>query len=162
MTWEYCEQWSNLLEEPMAPMSAAQAAQRHAAGKLYTAVQSSGGNGSPLLRVEVRLETGYVSVIFMDQRGRDELSCTFSVVGNRLFLQAVTFYSYGDSEECGGYAVVESLETYEFQQGGVVCRTLDEAGERHRESRSGIDVSGQWENLPDFVEYDFLIRRERS
>ncbi|MZE81021.1 hypothetical protein [Streptomyces xinghaiensis] len=101
-------------------------------------------------------------VILMDRRGRDELDCTFSVVGNRLFLQAVTSCSYGDSEERGGYAVAEAAETCKFQQDGLVCQALDEVGEKHRESRFGMDVSDQRENVSDFGECDSLIRRERS
>ena len=161
MIWTYCEQWNNLTETPMNPLTPAQAQARHASGQLYTAVASAADRSVPAQRVEIRLETGYVSVIFMDEYGRDTLDYTFTVTSGSLFLETATSHSYGNSQERGGYAEADRTETYEFTTDGVMRRTIEADGEESSESRHGIDVSSNWENVPNFGAYSSLTRRER-
>jgi hypothetical protein len=161
MNWTYCEQWNNLTETPMTPLTPEQAQARHASGALYTAVASPAEQSAPILRVEMRLETGYASVIFMDEYGRDTLDYTFTLINGSFFLETATSYSYGDSQERGGYADADRTETYEFTTGGVIQRTVEEEGTESHESRQGADVSSNWEPVPDFGAYASLIRRER-
>ncbi|MDF3141664.1 MULTISPECIES: hypothetical protein [unclassified Streptomyces] len=56
MIWTYCEQWSNLAETPMNPLTPEQAQARHASGELYTAVASPAEQSAPALRVAMRLD----------------------------------------------------------------------------------------------------------
>jgi len=161
MIWTYCEQWNNLTETPMNPLTPAQAEARHTSGRLYTAVASAADHSGPAQRVEIRLETGYVSVIFMDEYGRDTLDYTFNVISGSLFLETVASHSYGNSQERGGYAEADRTETYEFTTDGVMRRTIEADGEESKESRHGIDVSSNWEKVPDFGAYSSLTRRER-
>jgi len=144
----------------MDPLTPAQAEARHASGELYTAVATA-DRPAPTQRVEIRLETGYVSVIFMDDHGRDTLDYTFNVTSGSLFLETATSYSYGNSQERGGYAEADRTETYEFTTDGVMRRTIEADGEEWRESHHGIDVSSNWEKIPDFGAYSSLTRRER-
>ncbi|MFF3914449.1 hypothetical protein ACFYZB_13320 [Streptomyces sp. NPDC001852] len=123
MTWTYCEQWNNL----------------------YTAVASPDDHSAATLRVKMRLETGYTSVIFMDAHGRDTLDHTFTLINGSLFLETATSYDYGDSQERGGYAEAERTESYGFTTDG-----------------HGIDVTSNWESVPNFGAYDALIRRDRA
>ncbi|MDT3396327.1 hypothetical protein RKE29_06680 [Streptomyces sp. B1866] len=162
MIWTYCEQWNNLTETPMESLTPEQARARHVSGQLYTAVASPDEHSAPVLRVEIRLETGYASVIFMDEHGRDSLDYTFTLTNGSLFLETATSYDYGDSEERGGYADAERMESYEFTTDGIMRRTVEVDGEESRESRNGIDVTSNWESVPDFGVYDALIRRERA
>ncbi|GHD96586.1 hypothetical protein [Streptomyces naganishii] len=162
MIWTYCEQWNNLTESPMGPFTPEQARGRHESGQLYTAVAFLDGKSSPVLRVEMRLETGYASVIFMDECGRDSLDYTFGLVDGALFLEAATSYDYGDSPERGGYADAERVESYEFTRDGVIRRTVEADGDEFRESRRGVDVAGNWEAVPQFGLYDSLTRRDRG
>lgn len=53
----------------MHPLAPEQARARHASGRLYTAVASQDEHSAPELRVEMRLESGYSAVIFMDELG---------------------------------------------------------------------------------------------
>ncbi|WP_344014174.1 hypothetical protein [Streptomyces thermospinosisporus] len=145
----------------MKPLTPEQARARHESGKLYTAVPASKDGSAPELRVEVRLETGYASVIFMDEYGRDVLNYQFTLIDGSLFLETVRLYRYGASQERGGYADVESMETCRFTTDGVVQRTVEEGREGTSESRDGIDVSSNWEPVPEFGEYASLIRRDR-
>ncbi|MGF0173177.1 hypothetical protein ACQF36_22545 [Streptomyces sp. Marseille-Q5077] len=161
MIWTYCEQWNNLTEEPMNPLTPEQAQARHTSGELYTAVASPTEQSAPALRVEMRLETGYASVIFMDEHGRDSLDYTFTCINGSLFLETATSYDYGDSQERGGYADAERMESYEFTIDGIIQRTVEVDGDESRESRHGIDVASNWEPVPNFGAYDALIRRER-
>ncbi|MGW1006445.1 hypothetical protein [Streptomyces sp. NPDC002520] len=162
MNWTYCEQWNNLTEAPMNPLTPEQAQARHASGQLYTAVAFPDDHPVATLRVEVRLETGYTSVIFMDEQGRDSLDYTFTLVNGSLFLETATSYGYGDSPERGGYADAERTESYEFTTDGIMRRTVEVDGEESKESRQGIDVASNWESVPNFGAYDALIRRDRS
>lgn len=161
MIWSYCEQWNNLTETPMIPLTPEQARNRHSSGELYTAVASPREGTAPELRVEMRLETGYASVVFMDEYGRDTLDYTFTLISGALFLETVRSYSYGHSQERGGYADTDRTETYEFTTNGVVQRTVEVDGQESTESRHDIDVSTNWEPVPDFGAYSSLIRRER-
>ncbi|MEV0635210.1 hypothetical protein AB0I77_09640 [Streptomyces sp. NPDC050619] len=161
MMWTYCEQWNNLTETPMDPLTPEQAQARHASGQLYTAVAHAAQNSAPALRVGIRLETGYASVIFMDEYGRDTLDYTFTLINGSLFLETAASYTYGDSQERGGYADADRTETYEFTPDGVMQRTVEADDEESKESRHSVDVSSNWEPVPSFGAYDSLIRRER-
>jgi len=112
--------------------------------------------------VEMRLETGYSSVIFMDEYGRDTLDYTFTLINGSLFLETATSYEYGDSQERGGYADADRVESYEFTTGGIIRRTVEVDGDESRESRDGVDVAGNWEPVPEFGAYDGLARRDRA
>ncbi|MGW1888818.1 hypothetical protein ACWCP6_00950 [Streptomyces sp. NPDC002004] len=162
MIWTYCEQWNRLAETPLNPLTPERAQVRHAVGELYTAVASPDEHSAPVLRVEMRLETGYASVVFMDGRGRDSLDHTFTLIDGSLFLETATSYDYGDTQERGGYADVERMESYEFTTDGIIRRTVEVDGEESTESRHGIDVAGNWESVPRFGAYDALIRRDRA
>ena len=122
MIWTYCEQWNNLTEAPIEPLTPEQAQARHISGGLYTAVASPAEQSAPALRVEVRLETGYASVIFMDEFGRDILDYTFTLISGSFFLETATSHDYGDSRERGGYVDADRTETYEFTIDGSVQR----------------------------------------
>jgi hypothetical protein len=161
MIWTYCEQWNNLAETPMNPLTPEQAQARHVSGELYTAVASPAEQSAPTLRVEMRLETGYASVIFMDEYGRDTLDYTFTLTNGSFFLETAISYTYGNSEERGGYADADHTETYEFTIDGVIQRAVEEEGSESKESRHGVDVSSNWEPIPAFGAYASLIRRER-
>lgn len=162
MILTYCEEWNNLTESPMNPLTSDQALARHVAGQLYTAVAFRDGHSVPALRVEMRLETGYSSVIFMDEYGRDTLDYTFTLINGSLFLETATSYEYGDSQERGGYADADRVESYEFTTDGVIRRTVEVDGDESKESRDGVDVAGNWEPVPEFGAYDALVRRERA
>ncbi|MEU3741909.1 hypothetical protein AB0E78_33225 [Streptomyces sp. NPDC032198] len=160
-SWTYCEEWNNLAEEPMDPLPPEQARVRHASGDLYTAVLIATGAPSPELRVEIRLETGFTAVTFMDNLGRDELHYSFTVMTGALFLETVRIYDYGDSEERGGYADAWRMESYDFTPDGVAVQEVEVGDEVSSENRRGIDMTSNWEPLPQFGAYDSLIRRER-
>lgn len=161
MIWTYCERWNRLTEIPMNPLNSRNAQARHAAGELHTAVASTTDHTSPQLRVHIRLETGYAEVIFMDEYGRDTLEYTFTLNSGSLFLETATSYTYGSSEERGGYADAEYMESYDFTPDGIMRRTVDSCGSESHECRYGVDVSSNWEPVPAFGAYASLIRRER-
>ncbi|MGW3171794.1 hypothetical protein [Streptomyces sp. NPDC001153] len=162
MMWTYCEQWNNLTERPMNPLTLDQAQARHTADQLYTAVASLDEHSAATLRVEMRLETGYTSVIFMDEHGRESLDYTFTLINGSLFLETATSYDYGDSQERGGYADAERVESYGFTIDGIIRRIVEVDGEESEESRHGIDVTSNWESVPNFGAYGALIRRDRA
>ncbi|MFJ2704467.1 hypothetical protein ACIO3R_14860 [Streptomyces sp. NPDC087428] len=161
MKWTYSERWNKLLERPITPLTDKKARARHSNGQLYTAVPPSDGKRSPDLRIEIHWETEYVGVIFMDPYGRDELRYTFSVINGLLFLDGARRYEYGDSEVRGGYADSTYMESYDFTPDGVAHRTVESGDESSTQSRE-IDVTLNWEAIPQFGEYDSLVRRDRD
>ncbi|MFG2328678.1 hypothetical protein ACGFMM_03555 [Streptomyces sp. NPDC048604] len=161
MTWTYCEEWNELLESPMDPLTVEETRSRHDRGKLYTALLQPDEKQSPELRVEIRWETEYASVVFMDDHGRDELRYTFTVVDDKMFLKTIMLLEYGDTEERGGYANPERTERFSYTPDGICDRTVDADGDVTEESRWGVDVSRHWEPIPEFGTYASLIRRER-
>ncbi|WP_369387199.1 hypothetical protein AB5J72_05955 [Streptomyces sp. CG1] len=162
MIWTYCGLWNNLTATSMNTLMPEEAQARHARGQPYTAIASLDEHSAATLRVEMRVETGYASVIFMDEHGRDSLDYTFTLINVSLFLETATSYGYGDSQERGGYADAERMESYEFTIEGIIRRTVEVDGEESKESRRGIDVASNWESVPSFGAYDGLIRRDRA
>ncbi|MWA12965.1 hypothetical protein [Streptomyces sp. BA2] len=161
MIWIYCEDWNTLTEEPMEPLKPKEAQARHSSGELYTAVAYPSEGSAPELRVHIRLETGYAAVVFMDGYGRTSLEYTFTVIDGSLFLETVTSYEYGNSVERGGYADSERMESYDFTPDGIVVQEIEIGDEVSSESRRNIDMTSNWEPIPQFGAYDSLIRRER-
>ncbi|MGY6023155.1 hypothetical protein [Streptomyces spinosirectus] len=144
--WTYCERWNKLTETPVNPMTPAQARARHASGELYAAIASPDSHSVPTLRVQMR----------------DSLDYTFTLLDESLFLESATSYDYGESKERGGYADAERMETYEFTTDGFIHRAVDVDGQESRESRQGVDVTGSWEQVPNFGAYDALTRRDHA
>ncbi|MEU1466887.1 hypothetical protein ABZ434_01465 [Streptomyces sp. NPDC005761] len=161
MNWTYSERWNKLLERPITPLTEKKARARHSSGQLYTAIPAPDGQHSPTLRVEIRWETEYAGVIFMDHYGRDELRYSFSLINGLLFLDGARRYEYGDSQVRGGYADATYTESYDFTPDGVAHRTIESGEESSKESRE-IDVTLNWERIPEFGEYDSLVRRDRN
>ncbi|MER6733804.1 hypothetical protein [Streptomyces puniciscabiei] len=54
------------------------------------------------------------------------------------------------------------MESCEFTVDGIIRRTVEVDGEESKESRHGIDVTDNWESVPNFGAYDALIRRDRA
>lgn len=161
MIWTYCEKWNSLKESPMGPLAPGAARARHGSGQLYNAIGYPQGSSLPALRVGLRLETGYAAVTFMDEYGRDTLAYVFTLINGSLFLEAATTYSYGNSTERGGYADAVYMETYEMTPDGIMHQAIESNGQETRESRQGIDMASNWEPIPQFGDYNSLIRRER-
>ncbi|GLZ39759.1 hypothetical protein [Actinokineospora sp. NBRC 105648] len=161
MSWTYCEQWNQVLKQPLHPFGEGEARRRHGAGELYTAV-GQGEDGSTVL-VEIRSANGYAATRFLDDKGRDGLVYLFSQQGDRLFLRKIMAHTYGEEAGArGDIALV--IESYTYTTDGVVRHKVDDS--RHSElavaDYDSVDVSSHWEDNPAFGEYASISRWDRG
>ena len=92
---QYAERWLSRRSRPGPAIDADEARRRHEAGELYTAVL--GDPERPTAYLDVRLETGYVGVHFLDDAGRPHLTYAFAREpgsDDDLFLQQATYREY--------------------------------------------------------------------
>ncbi|MBC6447365.1 hypothetical protein [Actinokineospora xionganensis] len=161
MTWTYCEHWNRVLNKPLSPFGESEARRRHESGDLYTAVDAR-PDGTRIL-IEVRLETGYSATRFVDGRGRDELAYVFMRKGDKLFLQDIISYTYGDEQGARGLAplVVESCA---YTSEGIVRHEIDDLRVETIAvtDYDSVDVTSHWEPIPEFGSYESISRYERD
>lgn len=162
MRWAYCDRWNGLLEEPIEPFAASEAQRRHETGKLYTAIGTESDRVKVL--VEVRLETGYVGVKFLDDLARNELIYSFSVVDGRLFLSEIISYDYGDSQERGDDADPVAVENFAYTPEGTCRHKVDNSLVEtiSAEDYHSVDVASHWEPVPPFGDYDSVTKWDRE
>ncbi|SDH55358.1 hypothetical protein SAMN05192558_111126 [Actinokineospora alba] len=161
MTWSYCEQWNRVLNKPLGPLDENMARQFHETGETYTAFRDDAGSGRVL--IEIRLETGYAATRFIDEQGRDELAYIFMRNGDKLFLQEIVSYEYGQDTGARG-RIPLVVESYTFTPGGVVRHRTDDSrvDTIAVEDIDSVDVSAHWEAIPEFGQYDAIAKYGRA
>jgi len=150
----YCDRWNRITRTPIEPLEESEARRRHAAGQLYTAVVWTSDHVENY--VEVRLETGYVSVKFLDEQRRLMLTYTFDVVeAGRMFLVETRVVDPDD------YA---NNEVYCFGLDGSMKRKLASLDytEGAEDKMTGPHLAAMFEPVPPFGRYESVLRRERD
>lgn len=150
----YCDRWNRVTDTPIEPLEESEARRRHDAGELYTAVVWTGDHVENY--VEVRLETGYVSVKFLDEQRRLVLTYTFHVVdAGRMFLVQTRIFDPND------YA---NNEVYFFGLDGSMERKLASLDytEAAEDKMTGPHLAAMFEPVPSFGRYESVLRRERD
>jgi hypothetical protein len=153
---QYAERWLSRRSRPGPPIDADEARRRHEAGELYTAVL--GDPERPTAYLDVRLETGYVGVHFLDDGGRPYLTYAFAREpgsDDDLFLQQATYREYEGGEVVRG-------DAYYFEPDGRVVKEHKDYARREAErGETRDDVSSNWEPVPEFGSYESIARVER-
>jgi hypothetical protein len=150
----YCVRWNRVTRTPIEPLEESEAGRRHDAGELYTAVVWTGDHVENY--VEVRLETGYVSVKFLDEQRRLLLTYSFSVVeAGRMFLVETRIVDPDD------YA---NNEVYLFGLDGSMERKLASLDytEAADDKLTASTLAEMFEPVPSFGRYESVLRRERD
>jgi len=155
-TVKYAERWLDGRPDDVEEIDDEEARRRHASGQLYTAIL--GDPSAPRAYVDVRLERGFVGVHFLDDDGRDYVTYLFGKQkgDDRMFLEQATWREYGTGDD------VRRGENYIFKRDGTIH--IDVVNYENRERQGGDkeeDVSGNWEPVPEFGEYESVARLER-
>jgi hypothetical protein len=152
----YCERWNYARGRPLGPLTEEQARARHDAGELYTAVL--GDPERPDAIVEVRLDSGYVRVAWLDDRGLETMAYTFAGERKegRLFLQEVRLAQHDDDRE------VMFVDATRFHPDGRwTAAKTDLASGETLTAEGTTDVEANWEPVPPFGDYASAARVER-
>lgn len=132
------------------------AKQAHIDGKVYFVLIVDGQ--APVNAIEVN--KGYYRVKFLDERLRKYMSYEFfGLNGNRLFLSSITIWGFlGNTDD------VTKVTDYMFKEDGtfnVIERDVITDEQTDSYSKSPIDVTGHYEECPEFGDYRSMIRKER-
>jgi hypothetical protein len=155
-TVTYAERWLDGRPDEVEELDDAEARSRHESGELYTAIL--GDRESPRAYVDVRLEKGFVGVHFLDDDGRNHVTYLFGKGDgdDRLFLEQAVWRQFDDDGE------VARGDAYYFKRDGTIhleskdyVNRTAERGDKHD------DVSGNWEPVPEFGDYESIARLER-
>jgi hypothetical protein len=152
----YCDGWFHFYKRPGEIWPVERAKRAHDNGELYTVVV--GDLDDPECFVDVRLELGYVGVSFFDSRMRVYVSYDFEKQADgRLFLFAAATREYSDDSEN------PSLVTfYRFSPDGRILIRREYSDGRAETAQTVKDVSGNWEPVPSFGDYEGVTRVERA
>lgn len=127
----------------------------HQKGEFYCAL--IGSVASPTCFLEIK--HGFVGVGFLDEALRESLTYAFQEKQpGKLFLSMATWREFeGNSDK------VSKGTTYLFQTDGTLTMRRECFVPEHslETSSSSADVSGNWEQLPDFGRYERFTRAER-
>ncbi|EPJ3208758.1 hypothetical protein JGC44_01795 [Salmonella enterica subsp. enterica serovar Derby] len=158
----YCKQWSAGYKEPMNPLSENEAKKKHSHGMPYTAL--IGSDVKPSHVIQVTKNAGWISVGFLDEELREYLLYSFKVLDDeRLFLSMAVHREFAEIEgEGAGFLNVSNGTTYIFKEdGSAVVREEHFNPYKLGESQTTVDVTGNYDQFPEFGKYDSLIRKER-
>ena len=156
---DYGVRWNGHLGRLGKVIPAEEARRRHESGELYSAVL--GDPEQPYAVVEVRLEVPFVGVQFLDEQQRTYLDYAFGHYGdgpeNVLFLrQAIEHRLAPDGE-----VTWSALHVFD-PSGPAEVEEKDYATGEATRYKVELDVSGNWERIPDFGDYASVARLERS
>ncbi len=150
----YCKSWFWAKKRPTEMWTEEQARKAHDDRKTYTVLVKDVER--PYAVVEVAND--FVGVTFLDEKLRQSLSYQFEEVEpGKLFLSMATHREFdGDNDQ------VKAGNSYIFNQdGSLIIRKQSFNPQSLEEANSSTDVSGNYENYPDFGEYDHLLKVER-
>lgn len=120
-------------------------------------------NDSPFCFLEIN--KGFYRVCFLDEYARKYLSYDFTdnfvnIKPDKLFLSHVVIWGFDRNTD-----KVIKTTSYSFNPNGVLRiteRNLLTNEQIDREAQNKIDTTANWEDYPEFGEYDKLIQIERG
>ena len=158
----YAKDWSFGYDEVHKPMTEAEAKAIHLERRPftgYTAIFGSSTQPTHLAKVAYNEDSAGYIVTWLDSLRRKHTEYQFKLLEpGRLFLiSASEFWYEGDTAK-------DVLAVhYNFEIDGVVhVHKFDEVAKTHEQKDEHVDVSGNWEPLPEFGRYDGLLVIERD
>jgi hypothetical protein len=152
----FCKLWASAAKKAPEPWSSSKAEAAHKAGKTYAVLIDS--IERPTGFIDVMPSKGKLCVNFLDEHLRDWRYYFFNEVepGLLFMTQAVTREYVGASDEiaCG--------ELYSFQRDGTVeIQRYTYRPDKIESMNTAGDVSNNYSAVPEFGEYDDLLRIQR-
>ena len=168
LTYHYFARWNPILDQPMDSLSSDEAARRFEVGPWFSVGVSEDPHfGQPriipsaILELEPRATAA--AVWFYAIEGTVTLRYNFRQIHGRLFLTNAVTYDYADSRK---HTLDESVQTenMHFNPNGdvVTHRRIKATQTVQKAEQHGVDVTGNWEEIPRFGEWDSLLRWERE
>lgn len=156
----YSERFSDLAGKPTGPLSAEQARERHASGEPYAV--TLGDPTSPDAVIDVAWKNDHVGVWFFDEKVRRTVHFSFAVRGTTLFLAEVTNWKYPEGAVLRNQA--NRIERVFYTAEGIVTHQVidKEANEKTTDKLSDVDVSINWEPIPEFGDWESVARFDRE
>lgn len=154
---DYCKSWFWAKKHATNILTEEQARKAHNERERYTVLVNS--TERPYAVIDVVGGEGFVGVTFLDEVLRESLSYNFKEIeAGKLFLSMATHREFFDDKD-----QVRLGTSYVFNQDGGLIITK-ESFEPHtlKEARSTTDVSGNYEDYPNFGEYDHLLEADRG
>ena len=158
MVAAYGIRWNGHLGRLGEVISEEEARRHHEKGELYCALL--GDPEQPYAVVELRLEVPFVGVRFLDEERRTYLDYSFGHYDggpeNVLFLRQAIERKLGPD----GKVSWGAMHVFD-PSGSVEVEEKDYATGESKRYKVEHDVSGNWERIPDFGDYDSIARLER-
>ncbi len=155
----YCKIWLRAKKRPTEIWNNIQAASAHQSGLLYTVLL--GHVEKPSCFLEINLAVKFIAVNFLDEELKDYLIYKFEGIGEeRMFLSEVI---YKEFKEMTG-DVLKTTQ-YLFQQNGkLVIKEFNLVNQEtiRKESINPVDISNNWEPVPQFGNYSSISSLDRE
>lgn len=151
----YCKSWFRARKRPTEVWSEEQARAAHSDKRTYTAL--IGDVERPYCFLDI--SNGVVGVGFLDDLLRESLTYAFQeITPGKLFLTMATHREFKDDTD-----EVVAGATYTFEPDGALQITRESFNPYHIETaESTCDVRGNYSDVPEFGNYDDLIKVERG
>lgn len=168
MAYHYFGRWNTVLDEPIDPLTREEALKRFETGPWFSVgVSDDPQFGKPGIIPEAVLElepkATAAAVWFFTSQGSATVRYNFREMEGRLFLTNAVTYEYPDDKK---HELDESTQTdnMRFKPAGEVVthRRIKATRSVQKAEQDGVDVSGNWEDIPEFGEWDSLLRWERA
>ena len=120
-------------------------------------------NVTPYCYLEINKD--YFNINFLDGYSRKYMSYAFhgkiynELYGDKLFLSSITFWEFEGSTD-----KMLVITDHIFKPDGTfltIERDLVSNEQINSEAKNKIDVTSNWEDYPEFGQYDSIIRKER-
>ncbi|MBQ7775067.1 MAG: hypothetical protein IJ379_04015 [Lachnospiraceae bacterium] len=147
----YCEEWSLFKKQPHKILSEQDAKKKAAKEETYTAVLYEDDK----VRYVIEVNKAFLTVRFYNDAFEYYLLYGFEKKDDRLFLNMAYHYAYLDGEE-------QETTLFNFKENGEMVAERRNYISGEVEEREGVvDVSCNWEPIPEFGDYHGVIRVER-
>lgn len=150
----YCDRWAISKKKPWNIIEECDAKLRHEKKESYSAIVKDSNRITNIVEVTDK----YISVYFLDEKLRSYLFYVFDIVkNNNVFLRTVTYYLYDDFENIKKECTMAKYE----ENGYIVIEQNNFITNVSTETDIIDDVSGNWDNFPNFGQYQSLCKKER-
>lgn len=147
----YSEGWSNIRKKPHNIISREEALRKGENGESFFAEIF---DDDILIRV-ISINKDYYSVRFYDENQMLYLIYQFTLINEKLFLTGAYYYEYEEGEKIGH-------TIFSFKDDGkMLCEKMNYKSNETEEREGIVDVSVNWEDIPEFGDYESIIRTER-